>query len=97
MLQHHLLLTYSLTSTANSPANMEALWKCVGAFFVCFLFCVCLVLFSVTFENSWRAEKIQKPKEGEETNMMLIFDLRTDLVVAILVNLISVPVKKKEN
>lgn len=33
MLQHHLLLACPLTSAENSPANLEALWKCAGGLF----------------------------------------------------------------
>lgn len=36
----------------------------------------------------------KKPREGEKPNMMLIFEIRTDLAVTILVNIISVPGKK---
>lgn len=38
--------------------------------------------------------KCKKPREGEKTNMVLIFEIRTDLAVASLVYLISVPGKK---
>lgn len=86
MLQHHLILTYPSTSAANSPANPETLWKCAGGF----LFFNSLLHLKTLGE----LRKCKKPREGEKTNMMLIFEIRPDLAVAILVNLISVPGKK---
>lgn len=87
-LQYHLLLTYLLTSAANSLADLEALWKCAGGF---------VFLNSLLYLKTLGGlRECKKPREGEKANMMLIFEIRTDLAVTILVNIISVPGEKNE-
>lgn len=80
-LQHHLLLPCPLTSAANSPANLKALWKCAAVLFYLFNFLLLL-------KTLGELRKCKKHRKGEKTNTKLIFEIRTDLAVDIVGKLI---------